>query len=91
MKKITFSPSFQKKLKAIQFKDQELFQKITQKLKLFQSDPDCKSLKRHKLAGKLQNVWSLSVIPNLRIQFVEDTNYYFFNIGTHDQVYKKNH
>lgn len=89
MKKITFSPSFNKKLKEIKRKNPRLFQKISHSLQQFQRDSQYPALRRHKLEGNLQNVWSISVTMSIRMLFVEDDKYYFFDIGTHDQVYRR--
>lgn len=89
MKKITFSPAFDKKIKEIRKRDDRLFQKIRECIQKFRRDPYYPALRRHKLSGNLNNVWSLSVTMNFRILFVEDDEYYFFDIGTHDQVYRR--
>ena len=89
MKKITFSLNFQKKLRVIKRKNPNLLQKIKKQLQLFKENPKHPSLRIHKLEGKLKNTWSLSVGMSVRILFIEDAQYYFFDIGTHSQVYKK--
>lgn len=89
MKKITLSPSFKKKLNRLKKKNAKLFQKVKQQFLLFEFNQQHPSLRLHKLKGDMRNVWSLSVTTNIRILFVEDEKYYFFDIGTHDQMYKK--
>lgn len=89
MKKITFSPTFRKQLKQLQKKDKKLFEKIKKQFSLFKLNSRHPSLRIHKLKGELKDVWSLSVTMDFRLLFVEDTVYYFFDLGTHDQVYKK--
>jgi len=89
MKIITFSPLFQKQIEKIKKKDCKLFIKFQKQLGMFQSDPNHASLRLHKLKGELQNVWSLSIDLNVRVLFISDDKYYFFNIGSHEQVYKK--
>jgi addiction module RelE/StbE family toxin len=89
MKQITFSPTFDKKVGEIKKKDDRLFKKIRKCIKQFRTDPHYPALRRHKLSGDLSETWSLSVTMSIRILFVEDDVYYFFDIGTHDQVYKK--
>jgi len=66
-----------------------LFKKIQRQFVVFKSNPRHPSLRLHKLRGNLKNVWSLSVSVNYRILFVKNAKYYFFDMGTHDQVYKK--
>lgn len=89
MKTITFSENFQKKLKTIKRKNPSLLQKIKKQLLQFSKNPRHPSLRIHKLDGKLKNTWSMSVDMNIRILFIDDVQYYFFDIGTHDQIYKK--
>jgi mRNA-degrading endonuclease YafQ of YafQ-DinJ toxin-antitoxin module len=88
MKKVVFSSKFQRKLIFLQKKDTVLFKKVKKQLELFRLDREHPSLRLHKLKGNLKNVWSLSVTMDVRILFTEDTEYYFFDIGTHAQVYK---
>ena len=89
MKPIEISASLQSKLRRLQKKDSRLSQKIRKQLKLFSTNPYHPSLRVHKLQGDLKQVKSLSVTTSFRLLFVEDDAYYFFDMGTHDQVYKK--
>ncbi len=88
MKRLVFSPLFQKKLRLINHRDQKLSLKIQKQLKLFQVDPRHPSLRRHKLKGELKNVWSLSIDRGFRLLFVEDEEYYFFDLGEHGEIYQ---
>jgi addiction module RelE/StbE family toxin len=87
MKKITFSPTFQKKLKRFYRTDKKLISKIEKQLKLFQQNPRHPSLRLHKLKGEMNNVWSLSITMSFRLLFVEDNEYYFFDMGEHSEIY----
>lgn len=89
MKRVIFSPSFQKLLIQLQRKDRRLFEKVKIQLTFFEDNPRHPSLRLHKLKGELKDTWSLSVTMDFRLLFVEDSEYYFFDMGTHDQVYKK--
>ncbi|PIY80675.1 MAG: type II toxin-antitoxin system mRNA interferase toxin, RelE/StbE family [Candidatus Pacebacteria bacterium CG_4_10_14_0_8_um_filter_42_14] len=89
MREISISPSLRSKFRRLQKKDTKLLQKIRKQIKLFSTNPKHPSLRVHKLEGNLKSVWSLSVTMNIRLLFVEDSTYYFFDMGTHDQVYKK--
>jgi len=89
MKPISWSPSFQKKLKEIKRRDPRLFKLIEKRFKQFEIDPHYPALRIHKLEGNLENVFSLSVTMSIRILFIEDDEYFFFDIGTHDQTYRK--
>ncbi len=88
MKKVTFSPTFQKKLAQLQKKDQKLFEKVKKQFVLFKKDAHHPSLRLHKLKGELQDVWSFSVTMDFRLLFVEDSTYYFFDMGEHDEIYR---
>jgi len=89
MKDIEFSPGLVKKLREIRRKDKPLFLRIQKQLKLFQINPRHNSLRLHKLRGELKNAWSISIDKNYRLLYIEDEkSVYFFDIGTHDQVYK---
>ena len=89
MKAIAFSPTIYKQLQELRHKDQRLFRKIQKQLALFQQNPKHKSLRLHKLKGNLQGVWSISIDMNFRMLYKEDEEIYFFDMGTHDEVYRK--
>ncbi|HLD01660.1 MAG TPA: type II toxin-antitoxin system mRNA interferase toxin, RelE/StbE family [Patescibacteria group bacterium] len=89
MKAIEFSPKLFKKLQTLRQKDKKFFQKVQKQLRLFQQDPNHKSLRAHKLKGNLKNSRSISIDMRIRMAYTEDDKtYYFFAIGTHDEVYK---
>lgn len=62
---------------------------IEKKINLFLQDPFDKSLKTHKLSGKLSGYWSFSVNYHLRIifEFIDETTVGLVDIGTHG-IYK---
>ncbi len=88
MKPIVLGPNFQKKLRQLSLKDRKQFERVRKTLKMFHSDPKHPSLRLHRLKGDLKNTWSMSVSMSVRILFAEGEEYYLFDIGTHDQVYK---
>ncbi len=89
MKDIEFSPGLLKKLQAVGRKDKLLFVKIQKQLKLFQADSRHNSLRLHKLKGELKNAWSISIDRNHKLLYTEDEqSVYFFDMGTHDEIYK---
>jgi addiction module RelE/StbE family toxin len=84
------SPDLNKELKKIKDRDKQLAQKIEKQLTLFQQNHFHPSLRVHKLIGNLSNYWSMSVDRNIRMLYMlSDNEAYFFEIGTHNQVYKK--
>ena len=62
---------------------------IKKKIRIFLQDPFDKSLKTHKLSGKLSGYWSFSVNYHLRIvfEFINETTVGLVDIGTHE-IYK---
>jgi mRNA-degrading endonuclease YafQ of YafQ-DinJ toxin-antitoxin module len=90
---IDFSPPCRKKLALLKTKNVALFHKATKQLKLFQLQPDHPSLRLHKLSGKLEDGWSISVTRSVRMVFYYRTirtekRAVFISIGTHDEVYR---
>ncbi len=84
------SPDLEKKLKRIKTNDRQLTGKIQKQLDFFQQNHFHPSLRIHKLTGNLANIWSISVDRNYRMLFfLTENEAYFFDIGTHNQVYKK--
>lgn len=73
----------------MQKKDKKLFGKVKKQLFLFKLNSRHPSLRLHKLKGNLKDAWSLSATMAFCLLFVEDSEFYFFDMGTHDQVYKK--
>lgn len=79
-----------KELLEISIKDPKLYKKITKQLALFVLNPRQKSLRVHKLFGELKNMWSISITKSIRMSYLQSGDEaYFFDIGTHDEVYKK--
>lgn len=89
MIQVAFSSSF-KKAFVKRIKDRpEKERKFWKKVDLFMRDPFSKSLRTHKLSGKLRNLWSFSVEFDLRIifYFEKSDKCVFIDIGTHEEVY----
>lgn len=90
MKPIKFSPEIKKHLSEIQKKDKKFYQRILKQLMLFQQNPKSKSLRLHKVTREIQNSWSISISMSFRMVYTEtEKEYYFYKIGTHDEVYRK--
>lgn len=82
---------FEKKLIRYAKFDREIFELVRKQLKLFENNENHPSLRNHKLGGELNDFWSISINKSIRmIYFIEDNEAYFFNIGTHDEVYRMN-
>lgn len=89
MKVIKFSPDVYIKLQKIKKKNPRLFNKIQKQLTIFKEDPKHRSLRLHKITRKIQNAWSISIDKSIRMLYIDEEDIYFFEIGTHDEVYKK--
>ncbi len=90
-----FSPDVASELKKLKQKDTKLISRIEKQLALFTENPKHPSLRIHKLTGKIENRWSISINKSLRMVYVviEGKEYgeptaYFVAMGTHDQAYK---
>lgn len=84
------SPSVQKKLSELYKRDKELLEKIQKRIEMFETNARHPSLRIHKLSGKMSDVWSLSISKNFRMLYIlEGEEAYFFDLGTHDQVYRQ--
>ncbi len=87
--KVSFSSSFKRAFKKRIKGNSVLEAKFWKKLSRFTADPFERSLKTHKLSGKLEELWSFSVDYDLRVlfYFVDEENAIFVDIGSHDEVY----
>lgn len=82
---VFYSSNFKKSIKKYR-EHQDLIKK---KINLFIQDPLDKSLKTHKLSGRLSGYWSFSVNYHLRImfEFIDKGTAGLVDIGTHE-IYK---
>ena len=89
--KIQFSSSIKKELKKIKLRDKKMIKVIEKQLHIFELNPKHPSLRVHKLLGNLGNTWSISITMKMRMLYhlIDESTALFFNIGTHDEVYKK--
>jgi addiction module RelE/StbE family toxin len=89
--KAKLSPFVQKEIAKIYKKDKKLAVKIQSQILLFEKNSKHPSLRLHKLSGKLDNLWSISITMSIRIVYriIDHETAYFIDIGTHDEVYKK--
>lgn len=90
MKSLKFSPDILKKLNEIQKKDHKLYKQILKQLDQLQQNPRLKSLRLHRITREVKNTWSISITKSFRMLYTEtETEYYFYKMGTHDEVYRK--
>lgn len=87
---IRLDSKLKKELEKIQENNPKLSKKIEKQLALFATNPQYPSLRGHKLSGELENIWSISINKNVRMTYLQSRDEaYFFDIGTHDEVYRK--
>ena len=87
--KYNISEKLLKKFTKIKKKQPELLDQIKKQLILFELNENYPSLRRHKLKGEMNEMWSISVGMNFRlIYFIENEEAYFFECGSHDEVYR---
>jgi len=82
IKNVYYSSQFKKSIKKYRQNRKQIEKKIDQFLK----DPFDKSLKTHKLTGKLASYWAFSVNYHLRIlfEFIDEETIGFIDMGTHE-------
>jgi mRNA-degrading endonuclease YafQ of YafQ-DinJ toxin-antitoxin module len=87
---IKFSAKVDKAVAKIDRTDRKLGRRIEKQLILFASDPTHPSLRLHKLSGKQQNTWSISITMSIRMVYrlIDENTAYFTSIGTHEEVYE---
>lgn len=80
--KIVLSLQFKKSFRKL---PPDIQKQTVKKKKIFQINPFAKSLKTHKLKGKLKNRWSFSVTYSHRIlfNFTGKDKVVFYDIGNH--------
>ncbi len=88
---VRLSESVQKKLNDLAKKDQGLLIRTQRQLQLFRENMSHPSLRIHKLSGQLKDSYSLSVNRKIRMVYTIQPGgtAYFFDLGTHDEVYRK--
>jgi len=91
---VEISTKLDKKLVEISRRDSKLYAKIRKQLKCFAQQPTHPSLKLHKLSNFPQDTWSIYIDRSIRMVFSYDKSLNqqvasFFDLGSHDQLYRK--
>lgn len=90
MPKLVFTESYERREKKFLKQHPDLKQQYAKVLKLLSLNPGHPSLRLHKLSGRLETLYSISINYSYRIviQFIiRDDMIIPINIGKHDQVY----
>ena len=81
----SFKRIYKKKIK----RRPELKPLFWKKIELFTVEPFHKSLRTHKLTGRLNGLWAFSIDYDTRLifEFVDENNVSLIDFGSHDEVY----
>lgn len=86
---LIITESYKKKLGKFLKSHPELFEHYKKTIMLLELNPKHPSLRFHKLEGKLEDLYSISINMNYRIVFyIEDNHLIPIDIGNHNQVYQ---
>jgi len=88
--KLVFPESYQKREVAFIKRHPELIERYKKVLRLLQLDPFHPTLKLHKLKGKFQDKYAVSINYTYRIVtafVITDNEIILIDIGYHDEVY----
>ena len=88
---LEITEAYSKKLIKFLKKHKDITPKYKKVIRLLEADPFHPSLRLHKLSGKLDMLYSVSIDMQYRISiefYVENKKIIPIYIGTHDEVYK---
>ena len=88
---LVFTDSYLKRAKKFAKKHPELKQQYLKTLQVLELKPFHPALRLHKLSGRLQYVYSVSINLSYRITIelmIEDEQIIPINVGTHQEVYR---
>lgn len=83
---IDFSSHFLKRARRLSSEDKII---LSERIKLFKSNPNSPKLKVHPLAGRLKGLFAFSIKRKKRVKFsfIDDNKTLFIDVGSHDEVY----
>jgi mRNA-degrading endonuclease YafQ of YafQ-DinJ toxin-antitoxin module len=89
MTEIVPTPAFRKAFKRKVRGNRNLETRFRDRVAVFQTNPFDPRLRTHRLAGRLQGLWSFSVDYDVRVifSFIEPNQALFVDLGTHEEVY----
>jgi mRNA-degrading endonuclease YafQ of YafQ-DinJ toxin-antitoxin module len=88
--KLIYLESYNKKAAKFIKKHKDLKRQYEKTLKLLELDPYHPSLRLHKLQGKLEGIFSVSINITYRITIdfiIEDSEIILLDVGHHDELY----
>jgi len=85
--RIDYHQNFSKHYKKRIANNPSLNARFTERLILFESNPQNPLLRNHRLVGKKENYW-FSITGDIRVVYrLENNRVLLYDIGTHNQVY----
>lgn len=87
---LTYPDSYIRRARKFLRKHTEIHSQYEKTLRLLELDPFHPSLRTHKLEGRLQGLFSVSINMSYRIVMemeINDEEIILINIGSHDQIY----
>ena len=91
MPKILYTQSYIPRAQKFARRHPDLLGQYEKTLKLLEAKPSHPSLRLHKLGGKLEGLYSVSINMTSRISlefFIRDDTVIPVDVGTHDDIYK---
>ena len=91
MTKILYTHSYIRRARKFAKGHPELISQYEKTLKLLESNPSHPSLGLHKLSGKLEELYSVSINKSYRISLefiVQEDTIIPVDVGTHDEIYR---
>jgi mRNA-degrading endonuclease YafQ of YafQ-DinJ toxin-antitoxin module len=89
--KILYTHSYIRRAQKFIKKHPEILPQYTKALRLLEANPTHPSLRLHKPAGKLERLYSVSIIMTYRISLeflIEEDTIIPIDVGSHDEVYE---
>ena len=83
--KKAFLKNYQKRIKS----NKNLVKKFNERLLTFADNPSDSQLRNHRLTGGMNDYFSFSITGDIRVVYrIIDNIVYFYDVGSHNQVYK---
>jgi addiction module RelE/StbE family toxin len=90
--KILYTHSYIRRARKFAKRHPELLSQYEKTLKLLELDPSHPSLGLHKLSGKLEGLYSVSINKGYRISLefiIREDTIIPVDVGTHDEIYRR--
>jgi mRNA-degrading endonuclease YafQ of YafQ-DinJ toxin-antitoxin module len=90
--KILYTQSYIRRARKFAKKHPEMLSQYEKTLRLLEAGPAHPSLGLHRLSGKLEGLYSVSINKSCRISLefiVQDDTIIPVDVGTHDEIYRK--